>query len=313
MHRCNVIVSVIDFILNLAGLLLWFNWRSARFDPLAGSTPATLAGTLRRAETRSLQNWRLPVALLGLLLFRALFYWLIAGALGWTGRIDLGVIAIPFKCDARAGSLGRMLVYSVYSFGVALTVFHLWLLLLSILKSAAPPVDSLRQLLRPHLGRIEGWPCALKCVLPLVVLIPLWWVASWPLTYWDMLPPAPPVVRLEQSALIGLGCYLHWKYLIAGILGLHFISSYVFFGHHPFWQHLKELARTVLLPLRWLPLRAGKMDFAPLVGILLVLLLTEAVESGVRTPRRFDKTTGKEMPRRIDVPGLVEFYQRLSK
>lgn len=313
MQRCNVIVSVIDFILNVTGLLLWFNWRAARFDPLAGSTPATLAGTLRRAGPKSFQHWRLPLALLGLLLFRALFYWLIAGALGWTGRIDLGVIAVPFKCDTRAGSLGRMLIYSIYSFGIALTLFHLWLLLLSILKGGAPLTDSLRQLLRPHLSRVEVWPRTVKWLLPLLVIPPLWWVLSWPLTYWTMLPAADSLLRLKQSLLVGLGSYLHWRYLIVGILVLHFISSYVFFGHHPFWQHLKELATTLLTPLRRLPLRAGKMDLAPLVGIVLVLLLAQAVESGVHTPRRFDKATGKELPRLVDLPGLVECYQGLSK
>ena len=27
-------MGYVDFILNLAGLLLWLNWRSDRFDPL---------------------------------------------------------------------------------------------------------------------------------------------------------------------------------------------------------------------------------------------------------------------------------------
>ena len=27
-------MAYVDFILNLAGLLLWLNWRSIRFDPL---------------------------------------------------------------------------------------------------------------------------------------------------------------------------------------------------------------------------------------------------------------------------------------
>ncbi len=43
-------MALIDFILNLAGLLLWLNWRSVRLDPLGKRTPATLIGTLRRAE-----------------------------------------------------------------------------------------------------------------------------------------------------------------------------------------------------------------------------------------------------------------------
>ncbi len=43
-------MGLIDFILNLAGLLLWLNWRAAKADPLGKSKPATLIGTLRRAE-----------------------------------------------------------------------------------------------------------------------------------------------------------------------------------------------------------------------------------------------------------------------
>jgi len=62
-------MGLIDSILNLVALLLWFNWRTARFDPLAGSTPATLAGTLRRTAATPLQNWLLPLTLPVLLLF----------------------------------------------------------------------------------------------------------------------------------------------------------------------------------------------------------------------------------------------------
>ena len=42
-------MGLIDFILNLAGLLMWIKWRSTLFDPLNKRTPATLIGTLRRA------------------------------------------------------------------------------------------------------------------------------------------------------------------------------------------------------------------------------------------------------------------------
>ena len=42
-------MGLIDFILNLAGLLLWLNWRAAKADPLGKPAPATLIGTLRRA------------------------------------------------------------------------------------------------------------------------------------------------------------------------------------------------------------------------------------------------------------------------
>lgn len=306
-------MGLIDSILNLVALLLWFNWRTARFDPLAGSTPATLAGTLRRAEKPTLRRWLLPLSIPALLLFRALFYWQIGGALGWTARIDLGVMAVPFWCDSSRGGLTRMLLFSFYSFAAALTVFTLWLLLLSILKSGATNADSLRQLLRAHLGRVEAWPGWLKALLPLLMITPLWWLASWPLTSTALLPePASITRRLQQSLLVGAGSYLCWKWLIAGLLVMHFITSYVYFGRHPFWQHLNDIGNRLLRPLRRLPLRLSRIDLSPLVGLAMVFLIANVLEFGVRTPRRFDPKSGVEQSRWIEVPGLVDIYRRVS-
>lgn len=305
-------MALIDFILNLVALLLWFNWRTARFDPLAGSTPATLAGTLRRAAAPAFKQWLLPLTIPALLLLRALFYWQIGGALGWTGRVDLGVVAIPFWCDTTRAGLWRMLLFSCYSFAAALTVFNLWLLLLSILKSATTNADSLRQLLRAHLGRVEYWPWWMKILLPVLVLAPAWWLASWPLTSTALLPsPASALQRVQQALLVGAGSYLCWKIFIAGVLVLYFVNSYVFFGRHPFWQHLNGIGRQLLAPLRWLPLRIGRVDFSPVLGIVLVLLIGHAIEHGVKSPRRFN-AKGVELPRSVEIPGLVDLYRRVA-
>ena len=67
-------MGLIDFILNLAGLLLWLSWRSLRFDPLVITSPATLVGTLRRAEPQRLRGWQLLASLAALILLRALLY-----------------------------------------------------------------------------------------------------------------------------------------------------------------------------------------------------------------------------------------------
>ena len=302
-------MSLIDFILNLVALLLWFNWRTARFDPLAGSTPTTLAGTLRRAGKKTpFKNYYLLFAIAALFFLRAAFYWQIGAAVRWTGTVDVTVVSIPFHSDQF--KFKRMLLFSVYSFGVALTVFHLWLLLLSILKSTTNNSDSLRQLLRAHLGRVETWPGWLKAVLPVIILTPAWWLASWPLTYAGLLPnPASALNRLQQSLLVGVGSYLCWKYLIAGVLGLYFVSSYVYFGRHPFWQHLNGIGRQLLAPLQRLPLRIGRVDFAPIVGIAMVILFAHVAEHGVKSARYFDKN-GVELPRRVEIPGLVDLYRR---
>ena len=64
-------MGLIDLILNLAGVLIWLSWRSVRFDPLVKTKPATLVGTLRRAEPRRMKGWQLLAGLGALLVLRA--------------------------------------------------------------------------------------------------------------------------------------------------------------------------------------------------------------------------------------------------
>jgi uncharacterized protein YggT (Ycf19 family) len=118
--------------------------------------------------------------------------------------------------------------------------------------------------------------------------------------------------RTQQSFLVGVGCYLAWKHLIVGVLGLYFVSSYIFFGKQPFWQHLDLVARQLLVPLRLLPLRLGKIDLAPLVGIALVILIAHAAEHGIKSPLRHN-SDGSPKARLVDVPGLVDLYRRASE
>ena len=268
-------MGLIDFILNLAGLLLWLNWRSVRFDPLGKRTPATLIGTLRRAEPRRLRRWHLLAALGGLLLLRAALYWQIGSGVGWpAGKLDLGVIELSFRSD----SFGRILLFSVFSFGLMLGVFYLWLLLLSILNGPEP----FHRLVRMQLGQIDRWPRGVKLFLPLVFTALLWWLASWVLMWLDIIPrPISASHRIEESLIIGLGSYLSWKYIAGALLALHLLNSYIYFGKHPFWSYVNTEARTVLWPLRAVPLRAGKVDFAPVVGIALMFLLAGLAERGL--------------------------------
>ena len=267
-------MALIDFILNLAGLLLWLNWRSVRFDPLGKRTPATLIGTLRRAEPQRWRRWHLLAALGGLLLLRALFYWQIGSAAHWTGTLNLSVITLSFRSDFFA----RMLWFSIFSFGLTLGVFYLWLLLLSILAGPEP----IHRLVRMQLGRIDGWPCGVKLLLPLAITATFWWLASWLLTWLQIIPqPVSAAHRIEAALIVGLNSYLVWKYLIGALLALHLLNSYIYFGKHPFWSYVNAEARTLLSPLRAVPLQAGKVDFAPVVGLALVFLAAELAGRGL--------------------------------
>lgn len=268
-------MGIIDFILNLAGLLLWLNWRSLRFDPLGKRMPATLIGTLRRAEPRRLRRWHLPAALGGLLILRAVLYWQIGSGVGWAaGKLNLGIIELSFRSDL----FGRIVLFSFCSFGLTLGVFYLWLLLLSILAGPEP----FHRLVRMQLGPIDRLPRGIKFILPLALVAPLWWLASWLLAWLAIVPqPVSAMHRVEASLVIGLGSYLAWKFAAGTLLVLHLLNSYIYFGKYAFWNYVTAEAQTLLRPLRAVPLRAGKADFAPVVGIVLVFLLAELAERGL--------------------------------
>ena len=268
-------MGIIDFILNLAGLLLWLNWRSLRFDPLGQRTPATLIGTLRRAEPRRLRRWHLPASLGGLLFLRAVLYWQIGSGVGWAaGKLNLGVIELSFRSDHFI----PILLFSFFSFGLTLGVFYLWLLLFSILDGPEP----FHRLVRMQLGPVDRWPRWLKFSLPPVLAAWSWWLASWVLAWLAIVPPPVSAAhRIEESLIIGLGSYLAWKYAAGALLILHLLNSYIYFGKHSFWLYVTAEAQTLLRPLRAVPLRAGKADFAPVVGIVLVFLFAELAERGL--------------------------------
>ncbi len=298
-------MSLIDFILNLAGLLLWLNWRSVRLDPLGKRKPATLIGTLRRAEPRHWRRWHLLAALGGLLLLRVVFYRLIGPAAHWTGTLNLNVITLSFRSDIFA----RMLWFSIFSFGLTLGVFYLWLLLLSIL--AGPDPLPFHRLVRMQLGRIDDWPRGVKFLLPLMVMATFWWLATWLLTWLQIIPPPVSAAhRIEAALIVGLNSYLIWKYVIGALLTLHLLNSYIYFGKHPFWGYVNMTAQTLLSPLRRFPLRLGKMDFAPVVAIIIIFLFANFAENGIKTPPRVGRNN-QQLPPLINIPGLADFYGRL--
>jgi len=289
-------MSLIDFILNLAGLLLWLNWRAQPRDTLRLAPPATLAGTLRRADRPQLRGWQFPFALAALLSLRAIVYWQIGPAVNWTGKLELGVITVAFRSD----HFWRMLLFSGLSFAVMFAGFLLWLLCVSILQPRTNESAPFQPFIRASLGKVDSWSRRAKLVLPLVAVTALWWLVSWPLTSWGIvLQPVSAMHRLEQAGVIGMGSYLTWKYVIAVVLGLHLVNSYVYLGRHLFWNYITALAQTLLRPLRFLPLRFARIDFAPIVALVLVWFIAQVLERGLN------------LFGRVQIPGLRDIYVKL--
>ena len=92
--------------------------------------------------------------------------------------------------------------------------------------------------------------------------------------------PVSAAHRVEESLVIGLGSYLAWKFVAAALLVLHLLNTYIYFGKHPFWSYVNATAQTLLAPLRKIPLRAGRVDFAPVVGIAVIFFAAELAERG---------------------------------
>jgi uncharacterized protein YggT (Ycf19 family) len=267
-------MGIIDFILNLAGLLLWLNWRSLQFDPLAKRTPATLMGTLRPASPKKLRRWHLLVFIAGLLLLRALIYRWIGSMTNWAGQLDLGVVVLSFRSD----SFLKILAFSIFSFGLALGILYLGLLLLSLLKGPEP----FHRLVKIPLGRVDDWRWAVKIFLPFAVTAIGWWLASWLFVWLQIIPqPVSMAHRIEQSVVIGLGSYLVWKFPAVVILLLYLLSSYVYFGRQPVWNYVNVIAQKILLPLKKIPLQIGRVDFAPVLAVTIIFFAGELILRGL--------------------------------
>ena len=290
-------MSLIDFILNVAGLLLWLNWRAVQ-PPRA--PPAGMAGMAlpRRADPPRARGVA-SAGLLALLLGRAVFYWQAGSRLQWDPDIRLGAPALFFRGDSvprvhagltwlsapalyfRSDSPGRMVLFSFLSFGAALGLFYLCLLLLSAVNAPVSDADPAQRLVRLHLGRLERWPAAVKLLLPLLATMALWCALN-PLLLWiGLVPKVAAWQLLAQGAVIGLAVYLNLQFLVVGFLALYVLNSYIYLGDFPFLNFVNTTARGLLRPLRRLPLRIGRVDLAPLAGMALVILAAELGRLGL--------------------------------
>jgi uncharacterized protein YggT (Ycf19 family) len=272
-------MALFDFLIGLMGLLLWLNWLALGSDPLSQSRTVSLLGTLKKAGPRGPHRWLYLVGLVALLLGRALLYWLASHAITWTPRLDFGLVALSFRSD----DLAHTLVFSFLGFGALLAGFYLWLLLLSVVNRSLPAEEPIQRLVRLHFGWLERWPLTLKLILPFLFGA-LCWLALHPLltALAVVAPPRSNQQLLEQGALIGLETYLSWKYLILAVLLGHIVNSYIYLGKHPIWNYVDATARHLLVPLRWLPLRIGKLDLLPVVAAVLVFCLAEFLTNPAR-------------------------------
>jgi uncharacterized protein YggT (Ycf19 family) len=263
-------VGLIDFILNLAGILIWLSWRSLRFDPLVKTAPATLVGTLRRAEPRRLKGWRHLAGLAALLLLRALLYWQLSLEAGWTPKLNLFFVVLAFRSDLLLSTL----LFSLLSFTRLLIVCYFWLMVLALINRRNSDPDPIQRMIRLHVGPAARWPWPVQLLLTLSLVIGIWVCLHPLLVHLEVASPVRSFLHLaEQGLLIATALVLSLQYLLPLFLLLHMVANYVYLGSSPLWEFIAATARNIVAPLRRLPLSIARFDFTPLIGVILILTL----------------------------------------
>jgi uncharacterized protein YggT (Ycf19 family) len=222
--------------------------------------------------------------LFGLLFLRGLFYYQIGPAVNWTPRIHLGIVALAFRGNVFTTSL----LFSILSFVRTWMVFHFWLLTLAIINGRSAETNPFHKLVLVQLGRVGRAPRLLQAILPVVLTTLLWIVFHPALAGAGVVRPVPSFwLLVEQGALLGAVLCFTLKTLLPIFLFVHLVASYIYLGPSLLWDYVALTSRRILRPLRGLPLRLGRVDFAPLVGMILILLLLQALPSAFL--KQFDR------------------------
>jgi hypothetical protein len=254
----------VDLILDLVALLLWLLMLRAgvRMATRSGGPGPRLAWWQRLWLARRYQLMILA-ALAALLAGRGWLYWRLGPALGWVPYVDLGAVALVFNVRA----LPPMWLYSGLSFGVTVSIYYLWLIFLSVINRKLPDTESLQSTIRRQLGWFQRFPLILKVLLPFVAVFVLWYLGHDFLTQAGLMPRAVSELQVVQRGLIlAAGIVLAWKYLILGLLALHWVGTYLYVGSYAVLGFAHATARALLWPIGFLPLTFGRLDFAPPVA-----------------------------------------------
>ncbi len=252
----------VDLFLNLAALLMWLSWRGVGGNEAAGAA-GTILGNLRAAESRVQPRWGYLVGLVALLLARAMIYHQIGPSLYWNPGWSVGAVTISFRSD----SLPRMLAFSFLGFGWFLVGLYTWVI--GIVAFNRPPndKDGVTRALRRRFPRIAALPPVVLVATPWLVIALLWIVIGGWCSWARLLPTVQGWPHLlEQAMVVGASGWCMWRWLVLGILALHFVNSYVYLGAHPVWDFVQQTGTRMCRPFRGL--RLGRADFSALPAAL---------------------------------------------
>jgi hypothetical protein len=261
-------MTAIHFLLNLAGLLLWMKWAglgapNSRAAPVGVQFPGR-----QNIHPRSILRVIWLGTLVLFLIGRAVIYWQVGYAAKWVPTVSLGAIHLTFRSDI----FSRMLLFSLIGFLQTLGQYYLFLLLASASIPRGLSESPILRLIRQQLSWIDRWPAWVKLFLPVPIMTIVWLGFTPVLARVNLLlPPQSQSIIALQGVVLGISACLFWAYAAAAILFLYLLNSYIYFPAQTFWAFVQEFGERLVHPLSSLPLRLRKADFAPVLGIALML------------------------------------------
>lgn len=163
-----------------------------------------------------------------------------------------------------------------------LLIFYFWLLFLGIFNKGESVNENnfLHRGIHLMVGKLDHWPVLFRVCIPGVVGVILWFLLCALLEWTHMIPTQESwKIVFRESLVVGLCAYLPWCHLLAGLIFVYFLHSYIYLGISPVWNYLHAITRKALGPLYLLPLQISKIDFTPVAAMAVVFLI---YENGVR-------------------------------
>lgn len=260
---------VIDFILNLAAWILLVNGSMQFGSRKDLQRPLTLLGTLKLPQPSIREAWVLISVALVILIVKSLLLHYLGAPLETTMHLSFLLLNVFFK----TGSIVSMVWMGLASFLKFTLMAYIWIWVLWSL-SRKGLAENLEESLKSGLGILGRLPNALQPVLLILFGMMGWVVLGLCFGVFGVLPTSIPIPLLIWQALwISLSAWVGVYWLFVLLMILYLIHSYVYLGKWEGWDWLEGVGDRLLFPLKKLPLQWARIDFAPLVFLILNWLI----------------------------------------
>ena len=210
------------------------------------------------------------LALVGLLVLRAVFYHQFGPGLDWIPSLPLLHESPHFRSDfSREPGLFRT------KFMRWLAALYFCWALLATIKPKADTAKMWRSFLRAQFGWLGGLPAVILWLVAIMLSVGVHLIEAEWMSRVDVRSESaafaqhlPALMALDMRAAV---------YLAMGVLILYLLNSFVYFGEQVLWKNVDASGKRLLTPLSCLPLVVGKVDLAPFLALGLMYGLSFAL------------------------------------